>query len=220
MKQEIEVIESWEQLTVAQFEELCEIQAAHPKNSAKYIVEYLYGIPNADNIPLAEYSAYVAGLNKFVGEPVLKAKLTPNAAYTLNGREYRVDITPSAFTVAQYTDLTNHIKNQASLIDILSVVVVPDGKEYNDGYDMQQAKDDIGTMQLTAAFAVVGFFARWSKSSIDTFLRSLTKTILKGKTGKIAPELAAKLKAEVETLLSLTASLLTSSPTAASPSRR
>ena len=66
MKQEIEIIESWEQLTVAQFEELCEIQAAHPKNSAKYIVEYLYGIPNADNIPLAEYSAYVAGLKKSI----------------------------------------------------------------------------------------------------------------------------------------------------------
>lgn len=220
MKAEIKIIESWEQITVAQFEELLEIQAAHPKNSAKYIVQYLYGIPNADNLPIPEYSCYVAGLSRFIGEPVLKAKLTPNASYTLNGREYRVDITPSAFTVAQYTDLTNYIKSSAPLTDILSVVVVPEGKLYNDGYDIEEAKADIGTMPVTAGFAVVGFFARWSKSCTTTFLRSLTRRITKEGRGKIAPETEAKLKAEVETLLRLMASLPMSLPTAASRSRR
>lgn len=224
MKEEIKVYEDWSQVTVAQFEDLCDIQAAHPKDSAKYIVEYLYGIPNADNLPLPEYGCYLAGLRRFIGEPVMKSKLTPNCSYTINGREYRVDITPTAFTVAQYTDLTNYLKREgegkARLVDLLAVVVVPEGKMYNEGYDLEQAKADLGELPVTAAFAVVGFFARWSTASIKTFLRCLTHSMRKGQMGKIDPKLLEKLEKEVKTLFSLMASPHTYSPTAASPSRR
>lgn len=202
---EKKIYDDWAQITVAQYEDMCEIQRAHPKDSAKYVVEYLYGIPNADNIPIPEYSCYVAGLRRFIGDPVLNTKLTPNASYMLNGREYNVDITPTAFTVAQYTDLTNYMKKGegATLADILSTVVVPAGHVYNDGYDMEQARADIGEMAVTAGFAVIGFFARWSKASIRTFLRSLTAWTRKDLKGKTDPKLTEKLQAEVETLLRL-----------------
>lgn len=206
---EIKAIDSWEQLTVAQFEELCRLQKEHPADSAKYIIEYLYDIPDAEQLPIIEYSTYVAGLQKFIGEPVLKAKLTPSATYTIHGRLYRVDITPADFSVAQYTDLTNYLKDgKASLIDLLAVVVIPDGHLYQDGYDMRQVRSDVGDLPLTAGFAVVGFFGRWSKSYMDTFLRSLTRQLMKGKTGKMHPELVKKLAAEVAEFSRLMASRL------------
>lgn len=206
---EIKAIDSWEQLTVAQFEELCRLQEEHPTDCAKYIIEYLYDVADAEQLPIIEYSAYMAGLQKFIGEPVLKAKLTPSATYTIHGRLYRVDITPADFSVAQYTDLTNYLKSgKASLIDLLAVVVIPDGHLYQDGYDMRQVRSDVGDLPLTAGFAVVGFFGRWSKSYMDTFLRSLTKYLMKGKTGKMHPELVKKLAAEVEAFSRLMASRL------------
>ena len=206
---EIKAIDSWEQLTVAQFEELCRLQEEHPTDCAKYIIEYLYDVADAEQLPIIEYSAYMAGLQKFIGEPVLKAKLTPSATYTIHGRLYRVDITPADFSVAQYTDLTNYLKSgKASLIDLLAVVVIPDGHLYQDGYDMRQVRSDVGDLPLTAGFAVVGFFGRWSKSYMDTFLRSLTKYLMKGKTGKMHPELVKKLAAEVEEFSRLMASRL------------
>lgn len=206
---EIKAIDSWEQLTVAQFEELCRLQKEHPADSAKYIIEYLYDIPDAEQLPIIEYSTYVAGLQKFIGEPVLKAKLTPSATYTIHGRLYRVDITPADFSVAQYTDLTNYLKDgKASLIDLLAVVVIPDGHLYQDGYDMRQVRSDVGDLPLTAGFAVVGFFGRWSKSYMDTILRSLTRQLMKGKTGKMHPELVKKLAAEVAEFSRLMASRL------------
>lgn len=206
---EIKAIDSWEQLTVAQFEELCRLQENHPTDCAKYIIEYLYDVADAEQLPIIEYSAYMAGLQKFIGEPVLKAKLTPSATYTIHGRLYRVDITPADFSVAQYTDLTNYLKSgKASLIDLLTVVVIPDGHLYQDGYDMRQVRSDVGDLPLTAGFAVVGFFGRWSKSYMNTFLRSLTKYLMKGKTGKMHPELVKKLAAEVETFSRLMASRL------------
>lgn len=206
---EIKAIDSWDQLTVAQFEELCRLQKEHPADSAKYIIEYLYDIPDAEQLPIIEYSTYVAGLQKFIGEPVLKAKLTPSATYTIHGRLYRVDITPADFSVAQYTDLTNYLKDgKASLIDLLAVVVIPDGHLYQDGYDMRQVRSDVGDLPLTAGFAVVGFFGRWSKSYMDTILRSLTRQLMKGKTGKMHPELVKKLAAEVAEFSRLMASRL------------
>jgi len=206
---EIKAIDSWEQLTVAQFEELCRLQEEHPTDCAKYIIEYLYDVADAEQLPIIEYSAYMAGLQKFIGEPVLKAKLTPSATYTIHGRLYRVDITPADFSVAQYTDLTNYLKSgKASLIDLLAVVVIPDGHLYQDGYDMRQVRSDVGDLPLTAGFAVVGFFGRWSKSYMDTFLRSLTKYLMKGKTGKMHPELVKKLAAEVAEFSRLMASRL------------
>ena len=109
----------------------------------------------------------------------------------------------------------NYMKEGASLTDILSVVIVPEGRAYNDGYDMAKAKADIGSLPCTAGFAVVGFFGRWSKASIRTFLRFLTKTLRKGETKKIDPKLMEKLEKEVETLCNLLASFPTSSHSAA-----
>lgn len=207
--EETKFYDSWGKLTVEQYERLLNIQKEHPDNSAKYIVEYLYDIDNADRIPWQEYSAYLAGLRMFIGEPIMKAKLTPSAGYTLNGRKYRVDITPSAFTVAQYMDFTNYIRREATLTDLLTVVVVPEGKTYAEGYDMQQAREDIGTMPLVGAFAVIGFFARWSKASIRTFLRSLTSK-MKDRTGKVPAEKIEWLESEIERLFKLLASYPTS----------
>lgn len=203
MKEEIKVFESWEQLTVGQYEELLRIVAEHPDDSAKYIVEYLYDVPNADHLPLAEYGCYVTGLRKFVGNPISKSRLTPSAVYHLHGREYRVDITPTAFTVAQYTDLTNYLERKGSLTDLLTVVLIPDGHQYGDGYDMQRVRDDISDLPLEAGLAVIGFFARWSRASIKTFLRSLTSKTMKG---KVTEELRVKLEEEVQTLFNLLAS--------------
>lgn len=198
------IYDSWGQLTVRQYDEIVHIQKEHPDDSAKYIVEYLYNVDNADNLPLHEYGCYVANLRRFLPHPIDKARLTPNAEYEVHGRKYRVDITPSAFTVAQYIDFTNYTQRQATLNDLLSVVIIPDGKQYNDGYDMRQAKEDIGDLPLEVGFAVLGFFGRWSKASIRTFLRFLTKTMKK--TGKVAPETMSKLEKEVETLLQSLAS--------------
>lgn len=200
------IYDSWEKLTVSQYERVVEIVSEHPDDCARYLVEYLYDVDDAEQLPLHEYSLYVAGLRSFIDKPVLQSKLTPSAAYTINGREYRVDISPTSFTVAQYMDLTNYVKEKARLTDLVSVVLVPDGKMYNEGYDMALAKRDIGDLPVVVAFAVIGFFGRWSKSSIKTFLRFLTKTLRRGKTGKAAPDMVARLEKEVETLFRLLAS--------------
>ena len=195
MKQEIEIIESWEQVTLAQFEEICKIQEQHPDDDTKRIIEFLYGVDDAEQLPLPEYMAMVAGLRNFAANPVETSKLTPAATYTVEGRQYDVDITPNNFTAGQYIDLTNNIKASAAVSDILTAVVIPHGHTYNDGYDMAAVKRDLLTLPVTVAFAIVGFFVRWSAASSDTFLRCLTKWMKKaGKKGKVSKEQIAELE--------------------------
>ena len=192
MKKEIVIYESWEQITLAQYEEICRLQDQHPDDYTKRIIEYLYGVEDAEALPLPEYVAMVAGLRQFTKNPVATAKLTPAATYTVEGRRYDVDLSPNSFTAGQYIDLTNHIQGGAAVSDILTAVVMPHGHTYNDGYDMAAVKKDLLALPVTAAFAIVGFFARWSAASTKTFLRCLTKWTKK--TGKVTPEQIAELK--------------------------
>ena len=186
------IIQDWEQITLEQYEEICRLQEHHPDDATRHIVEYLYSVDDAESLPLPQYVAMVAGLRKFADDPIATAKLTPAATYTIEGRQYDVELSPNAFTAGQYIDLTNHIKTTAPLVDVLTVVMAPHGHTYNDGYDMAEVRRDLNTLPVTAAFAVVGFFARWSAASTSTFLRCLTKWTKR--TGKVSREQTQQLE--------------------------
>lgn len=198
MNETLTIIESWEQITLAQFEEICRLQEQYPDDATQRIVEYLYNVDDAEALPLPEYMAMVAGLRQFSTKPVATAKLTPAATYTVEGRQYDVDLSPNAFTTGQYIDLTNHIKGNAAVSDILTAVVMPHGHSYNDGYDMAAVKNDLQALPVTAAFAIVGFFVRWSAASTNTFLRCLTKWMKR--TGKVNKEQITELKKAADSL--------------------
>ena len=193
-----EIIDSWSKVSIGQYEEMCRLHDAHPEDNAKYIVEMLYDIEDAYNIPLQEFTAMAAGLRAFSARPISEAKLTPAASYTVNGKVYNVDISPQNFTAGQYVDLDNYIKAGAPLSDMLSAVIIPEGHLYNDGYDMAAVKADINNLPVTAGFAVLNFFGKWSAASTKTFLRCLTNRMKKGK--KIAPEQMEKLEKEMKKL--------------------
>jgi hypothetical protein len=216
---EKDIIDSWQKVSVAAYDRIVEIQREHPTDCARYIIEELYDIDDAEALPLHEYAGLVAALRAFSEEPVAESRLTGTATYTINGRVYEVDCTPSAFTAGQYIDFTNYVKNGSRLQDLLSVVVLPQGHTYGDGYDMQQAREDIGALPCTVGFAVVRFFALWLKRFTATSLRFLTsKRIVK--KGKIAEKKVEEMKGLLDDLQATTASCPIFSPTAASRTRR
>lgn len=217
MNKERKIIDGWQKVSVAQYGRIVEIQREHPTDCARYIIEELYDIDDAEALPLQEYAGLVAALRAFSEEPVAEARLTGSATYTINGRVYEVDCVPGNFTAGQYVDFTNYVKNGAVLEDILSVVVLPKGHRYNDGYDMQQAREDIGCLPCTVGFAVVRFFALWLKRFTATSLRFLTSKKMRG---KMTEERVEEMKSLLRDLQAATASCPIFSPTAASRTRR
>lgn len=182
MAQEYTIIKSWQQISLRQFSDLLEMQEKEQdaKEYTRKAVEYLYGI-DPMQIPYQVYIAMIAGMNQFFDKPLSEQKITRNGTYKLNGTTYVLDLRPDCFTTAQYMDFTAFGKEKGKTVDMLSAVLIPEGHKYNDGYDMEKAKQDIADMPAPDALGIINFFVSWSKASIDTILRFLTsRKVMKG----------------------------------------
>lgn len=157
----------WKDLTVNQYEQLAELHKIDRTRFASNAIEVMFGVKNADTtLPLVEYSRYLGELS-FFSTPMPKGKLKEH--HTLNGRAYDVSLVVAEFSSVQYQDIMNYSKGDKRLTDMLSCVVIPHGHRYNDGYDLEQVKDDIGTMNVVDGSAIAAFFLTFWKAYMRTF---------------------------------------------------
>lgn len=68
---------------------------------------------------------------------------------------------------AQYIDFQTYAQDlEKYIVEMLSVILVPKGCRYNEGYDMDEVQKAIGEMSAEDAFTLSAFFIIWSKESI------------------------------------------------------
>lgn len=96
--------------------------------------------------------------------------------YNLNGRVYCPFKDMSEMTTAQYIDYQSVIveKFEEHLIELMSIILVPKGHIYNDGYDNEQVLNDLETLSVTEALGIADFF-------ISQYRRLLKRTLLYSK---------------------------------------
>lgn len=92
--------------------------------------------------------------------------------YIINGKEYRVQYNVQDMTMAQYIDYQTFVKEKDKhLSNIIACFLIPKGKKYGDGYDIQKVKDDIGNhLSIVDANSILFFFV--------LLYQSLTKAML------------------------------------------
>lgn len=193
-----QIINSWDDISLNQFIELTRLQSEFTDSEkfANEVLVYLYD-EDPQQIPYTLYLAQINGLNQFFNKPISRLKVSKDATYNINGTTYQLDISPNNFTTAQYIDFTNFAKDATNLVNTLTTVLIPQGHKYNDGYDVEKVRQDIGSMPCSHALGIVGFFVNWSKRSIRTFLHFLTHRIRRTKKNK---EQINQLKREVNRL--------------------
>ena len=109
--------------------------------------------------------------------------------------------------VAQWIDYQQYARmgKEEHMTDILSVALVPEGKKYNEDYDIDQLKKDIlEHMSVSDALAVCFFFQRKylkSMKRILTYLLGWSQIKLKGKERKEITGKALKVRREVSDML-------------------
>ena len=184
---------NWNDITLKDYEELTNAYKTDKTRFANAAIEYLYGIKNAENtLTLTEYAKYLNEIKFFQTQPP-KAKL--KTSYTLNGTQYDVKLNMQELTAVQFQDYTIYSRQlNPSTIDLLSVVMIPHGKHYNEDYNIEQAKTDIGNMNVSDAFAVVFFFADWLRKYVNFLSDYLTKQTKKIKN------LPTKTQEQIQTL--------------------
>lgn len=83
-----------------------------------------------------------------------------NDSYVINGKEYTVFLSMKNMTVSQYIDFQTFYKEQDKYLkELLSIFLIPKGKKYGEGYDINETINDIGEyLSIVDAYSILFFF--------------------------------------------------------------
>lgn len=122
---------------------------------------------------------------RFLGEKVPKVKL--KNTYKLGQNTYVLKKDLKDFNVSMWLDFQNFLKEGGGNIDnyykILSVFFFPEGKdvkEYGEGYDIEQVRQDINNhLSIADANSIASFFLTYRRTLLIASLLYTRKKILK-----------------------------------------
>lgn len=168
----------WNDVTVSQFLELQELIKIEDETDRLLAIMDLFFGDAVSELPLAEFNKKIKELD-FLKIEVPKNHIVNTA--TVNGRKYKVDALVGHISTAQYVDFTNYMKEdpEKNITKCLSVFFIPEGHKYNDGYDMLQVIDDMGSLPVDIAMSESFFFSRQYKKFIKIFQSYSIKQIKK-----------------------------------------
>lgn len=180
-------IDGWDRLTLRTYELMLGVSDGENARLEMMAIANGKTLDYVLNCPIAEANE-MADAFLFIQKPpkVRRTKKT----YTINGREYEPIAGPSKITTAQYIDY-DQLPNKKDLTSVLACVMIPKGHVYNDGYDFEQAKSDMGDLTVEEAVSLCDFFTRASSLYVLNAIRLAEKALRKAKkdgldvTGKL-----------------------------------
>ena len=208
----INIKNSWDDITWKEYEQIEQILNTDIPSDYKavHLVSILTGIDISvvENFPISQFNKLVQHLKFLETEPETHHH---KFEYTVNGREYDFKGKIEEITTAMYIDYRAYMSEEdKDVIKLMSVFLIPKGHDYNDGYDMEQVKSDIGDMCWLDVRAAAFFFRIWSAAYIEILKSSLVKAMkktMKGKTFKEKKEIKKQIQ-ELETSFNNSASSL------------
>ena len=169
------MIDNYAALPLGLFLELDVINRSDAEDLDKQvsIIARLAGLDERDvlDLPLADYSALAAKTD------FLRHECPPATAPSrlISGDFVLVPTKDfTQITTAQYVDFQTFSKKGIdALPDLLSVLLIPEGHKYNDGYDIAKVKETVLELPLPAALGLSAFFFERLVASIQASLTSL-----------------------------------------------
>lgn len=144
------------------------------------LVALMYDMTEAEayNTELNEFSKMLDSIGWLAKEPQVP-QVSPQ--YNINGKVYNVCLNPNKITTAQYIDFKAfNIDDPNNIPMALSVIMIPDGHNYNEGYELEDVKNDImDYLRVPHALSIVRFFFQYYKALTQNSLRSLIQILKK-----------------------------------------
>lgn len=172
-------MKDWKDITLKQYYTIKELLEEPDDYTTYNIIDLLYSVDSV-NLPLTELKKYnnaLEFLNKEV--PVVNIK----DKYNINGVVYNSNFNLTQVTAAQFIDYQNYIGTE-HFEDYLSVFFIPEGHQYNDGYDIEQVKKDLLELDFPTVKSVAFFFTIFLAKLQNSFLSYLKKDLRKMKMEK------------------------------------
>lgn len=211
---EITIKNNWDDITWKEYEQIEQILNTDIPSDYKavHLISVLTGksVEELEVLPISQFQKFLPALEFLQTEPETH---THQFEYTVNGREYDFRGKIEEITTAQYIDYRAYMSEEdKDVIKLMSVFLIPKGHDYNDGYDMEQVKSDIGDMCWLDVRAASFFFRIWLSCYTLILKSSLQKTLkktMKGKTLKEKKEIKKQIQ-ELEVSFNNSASSLLS----------
>ena len=167
----MDIIDNYNKLTIGQY---MEIQAVSRNESLEeidrqvQILSILSGLPEDEilHLPIAEYKEMVAR-SAFLNPENLNFRGVAKK-YILGGFELVPCRDFRKLETAQYIDFQTYSPDlDKYLVEFLSVILVPKGHRYNEGYDLLEVQKAIrDEMSVEDGVSLAGFFLTWCRKSI------------------------------------------------------
>lgn len=143
------------------------------------------------NRPLEETMLLSRDMRRWIGDKWIIHPVKKH--YVVNGHKYDFRGYPKDITTAMYVDFHNVGRNiPEDMIDMLSIFMVPEGKRYNDGYDLEEVKKDMEEFNVEDAMSVCDFFSSLFQVLYRRAVKQAQKALKKAKKDGIATEEAEK----------------------------
>jgi hypothetical protein len=201
----IKIIDNYRNLPVGKWLEILELSRDENVDALEQQVKtiaILTGLTDDEvlDLPIMEYKS-LAAKTMFL-EKDYDGKLQIAKSYGLNGMELIPVKDFSKITTAQYVDYQTFSKEgDMYLVQTLSTLLVPKGKKYNDGYDMdavQQAiRDNLSVADVVSLYAF--FLTKWVKSIkdsqtyLDKEIKKIPNKLMREKLMKQVQEMRSKI---------------------------
>lgn len=181
---EISMVNSWEEMTISQFIEIQQILFADISDTYKSVnlVSVLTGISvdELEDYNVNLYSRLNNQLNFLHNQvPTVNHK----DVYEVNGTKYILKADLTNISTAQYVDYQSYLQEN-NPVKLASVWLIPEGYQYNDGYDMNKVWNDISQMKLIDIKAISFFFKKQLAAFILIMKGSSKKRMKKEKKSK------------------------------------
>lgn len=136
------------------------------------IVSLLSGIDEDTllRMPIAEFRS-LSVKARFLETEIPQRNHPLTKTLTLGDMTLRVVTKVTKITTAQYIDFQTFVQDPARLVELLACFLVPEGCEYNEGYDIDDVYAAIREhMMVTDAHAMAAFFFRRLQQLTGSFL--------------------------------------------------
>lgn len=180
----------WEDVSLQQYAQVYNIlieENIPDDEKVCLITQELFNI-NVLASPLNEVRDKITTVKNLLNTPIEGNNIV-NDVYILNGKRYILTNDLSKITTAQYIDYMNYINSGVDINtynNFLAIFFIPEGHEYNDGYNLNEVKNNIDNyLSIVDATSIAGFFLRYAKRLLKIFQRFLIAEVLKMKGMKL-----------------------------------
>lgn len=171
------MIRSWSEMPIGMLQEINDIDGLHISDDEKTfrVTALLAGIDYDEfmDLPLAESTELVSETGWVRVEP---RKVKARKEYQIGGRTYKLSKDIMGVTTAQYIDFQALVQMgvQMHLPELMSIVLIPKGHTYGNGYDKNEVVEEIRDhFNVEDALSVADFFIGRSDRLMRRMLRRL-----------------------------------------------